>query len=165
MRPPAGHGSAGGVARTPRVVCRYNSGGTTPRGAGCTIAAVGFPSARPVSPWVRPVAMAAVVEFVTVAGSVFARPNRGRPVDALGVVAFSQRWPVQSLSASLLCTAGYYALGYHTDSSFFIGLLVTGYRSGTADARVRAAGFMLLTAALFAAGSRLGRPVDTTSAL
>src|SRR5262245_15498430 len=159
MRPPAGHGSAGGVARTPRVVCRYNSGGTTPRGAGCTIAAVGFPSARPVSPWVRPVAIAAGVEFVTVAGTVFAPPNGGRPVDALavvllgiaaGAVAFTQRWPVQSLSASLLCTAGYYALGYHTDSSFFIGLLVTGYRSGTAGGRVRAAGLMLLCFRVFA---------------
>ena len=122
----------------------------------------------------RPVAIAAVVEFITVAGTVFAPPNRGRPIDALavvllviaaGAVAFTQRWPVQSLSASLLCTAAYYALGYHTDSSFFIGLLVTGYRAGTAGARVRAAAFMLLTVALFAAASRLGRPVDTSSAL
>jgi len=123
---------------------------------------------------VRPVATAAVVEIVTLGGTAFAPPNRGRPIDALavillviaaGAVAFTQRWPVQSLSASLLCTAGYYALGYHTDSSFFIGLLVTGYRSGTAGARVRAAGFVLSTFALFAAAARLGRPVDTNSAL
>ena len=135
---------------------------------------MGSGRAKLAPPWVRPVATAVVVEIVTLGGTVLSPPGRARPIDALavlllviaaGAVAFTQRWPVQALSASLLCTATYYALGYHTDSSFFIGLLVTGYRSGTAGARMRAAGFMLLTFGLFAAAARLGRPIDTASAL
>src|SRR5215813_13362097 len=153
----------------PRSYVDYNLRGTTRRDAGCTIAAVGSGRAKLAPPWVRPVATAVVVEIVTLGGTVLSPPGRARPIDALavlllviaaGAVAFTQRWPVQALSASLLCTATYYALGYHTDSSFFIGLLVTGYRSGTSGARMRAAASLFPTSALFAAAARLGRPID-----
>jgi signal transduction histidine kinase len=117
-----------------------------------------------------------VVEVITVFGTAFGGggPHPARPIDAValvllvvaaGAVAFAQPWPVPSLSVSLLCTVGYYALGYHTDSAFFVGLLVTGYRAGTAGARVRAAGFVVVTVALFAVVAAVGHPADPNAGL
>ena len=126
--------------------------------------------------WIRPVATTAFVELITVAGTAFGGggPHPAQPIDALalvllvasaGTVAFAHRWPVPSLSIALLCVVAYYARGYHTDSAFFVGLLVTGYRAGTAGERVRAAGFVLATVGLFAAAALIGHPPDQNAAL
>jgi len=129
-----------------------------------------------VARWIRPVATTAFVELITVAGTAFGGggPHPAQPIDALalvllvasaGTVAFAHRWPVPSLSIALLCVVAYYARGYHTDSAFFVGLLVTGYRAGTAGERVRAAGFVLATVGLFAAAALIGHPPDQNAAL
>ena len=134
------------------------------------------PAGSLLSRWIRPVATTAFVELITVAGTAFGGggPHPARPIDAValvllvtsaGTVAFAHRWPVPSLSVSLLCVVAFYARGYHTDSAFFVGLLVTGYRAGTAGARVRAAGFLLGTVALFAAVALIAHPPDPSAAL
>ena len=128
--------------------------------------------------WTRPLAIAAVVELITVAGTALGGTRRGRPADALavalvviaaGMVALARRWPVPALLVSLGGTVGYYGLGYGTDSSFFVGLLVTAYLSGTAGARLRAAAFAVAIPALFAGASLLGmtsdRPGGITTAI
>jgi signal transduction histidine kinase len=123
--------------------------------------------------WIRPVATAAVVELITVGGTVLAPSHTGRRPDAVGatlvvlaaaMVALARRWPVPALAVSLGATAAYYGLGYATDSSFFIGLLVTAYLSGTAEARLRVAAFAVAIPALFAAASLLG-PGDRAGGL
>ena len=116
--------------------------------------------------WARPAAIAAVVELITVGGTG-AGPHRfGRPLDlwglpllvaAAGATAFARRWAAPSLAISLACTAAYVALGYPTDSPFFLGVAVTAYLSGAPGARVRTALFAVATLVAFGAASLLGR--------
>ncbi len=167
---PLGHG----CSCTPGVVARPDSGRTTPIEGGGTIAAVNVWSAAAASRWLRPAAAAAGALLVTVLGTALGPTHLGRPLDAfaIGLVAvaaavgaLARRWPVVALATSLLCTLAYYWLGYPTDSSYFVGLWVTAYLSGTAGARLR---FLLFAAAivtLFPAGALLRRPVDRTSEL
>lgn len=122
----------------------------------------------------RPLITTAVVELITFGGTAGSPTRLGRPADALalllvaaasGAIAFAWRWPVPSLSLSLACTVAYYALGYHIDSPFFIGLVVTAYYAGVAGARARAVIFVVLTLALFAAAAFLGQPENRDSAV
>lgn len=122
----------------------------------------------------RPLITTAVVELITFGGTAGSPTRLGRPADALalllvaaasGAIAFAWRWPVPSLSVSLACTVAYYALGYHIDSPFFIGLVVTAYYAGMAGERARAVIFVVLTLALFAAATFLGRPENRDSAI
>src|SRR5262245_42511191 len=114
---------------------------------------------RLTAPWVRFAATAAVVELIAIGGTGLGPHKTGRPVDlvalvllvvAAGATAFARHWPVPALAASLAGTVLYYGLGYPTDSPFFVGLLVTGYLSASARARLRAAVVAVLTPLLFA---------------
>ena len=127
-----------------------------------------------VSRWIRPVATAAVVELIAVAGTALGPTRRGRPADALAIalvvvaaamVAIARRWPLPALLVSFAATLAYYALGYGTDSSFFVGLLATAYLSATAGARLRTAVFALAIPAAFLAASQLGLASDRAGAL
>ncbi|HXM57968.1 MAG TPA: histidine kinase [Candidatus Dormibacteraeota bacterium] len=119
------------------------------------------------SRWARPAAIAAVVEVIAIGGTALGPSHRGgRPFDlvalplivlAAGATAFARRWPVPSLTVALVCTVAYFGLGYPIDSSFFLGLAVTAYLSGSAGGRRRAAIFAALTVALFAAAPLAGR--------
>jgi len=163
-----------GCSCTPWVVVGSDPGRTTSIEGGGTIAAVNAWSAAAASRWLRPAAAAAVALLVTVLGTALGPTHLGRPLDAFAISlvvvaaavgALARRWPVPALATSLFCTLTYYWLGYPTDSSYFVGLWVTAYLSGTAGARLR---FLLFAAAivtLFPAGALLRRPVDRTSEL
>ncbi|MBO0684904.1 MAG: sensor histidine kinase [Candidatus Dormibacteraeota bacterium] len=122
--------------------------------------------------WRRPVAIAAVVELITLGTLTGAHRLLERPIDALAVIllaaaglgiAFVERWPLPALAGSLACTAAYVALGYQLDSPWFLGLAVTGYLAGTAGARLRAVAFAVASLALLVAAA-LGRPPDQRTA-
>jgi signal transduction histidine kinase len=139
---------------------------TTRRSPAGTIAAVSTRLTALVSRWARPVVITAVVELITAGGTASGPHRFGRPFDPValplvvvagGAPAFARRWPVPSLVTSLACTVAYFALGYPTDSPFFVGLTVTAYLAGTAGARVRTAVFAVAIPVLFAAAPLLGR--------
>jgi signal transduction histidine kinase len=77
-------------------------------------------------------------------------------LSAAAMVVFARRWPVPAVAVSLAGTGAYFALGYATDTSFFIGLAVTAYRSASAGGRGRSALFAVATAAVFVGSSFAG---------
>ena len=121
--------------------------------------------------WRRPVALAVVVELITLGTLGGPHHLLVRPIDGLavfllaaaaGTVLFAERWPLPALAASLACTTAYVALGYQLDSPWFLGLAVTGYFAGAGGARWRAVGFGIASLALLVAGT-LPRPPDQRS--
>ena len=133
--------------------------------------------ARPVTPsWVRPAAYAALVELITVAGTLIGPAQRpyARGLDALAVVlvvvaagsvAFARALPIPSFVIALATTGAYYGLGYHTDSPYFLGLVVTGYLSAEAGYRVRAGAFGAVTLVTFGLLGVFGRSLDRNDGL
>src|SRR5438132_1555227 len=147
-------GAPGGGRPRPReragevVVPRwsYDRGVTTGRPGGDTIRAMDRRIVELASRWARPVAITAVVEVITVLGSAGDSHRTGRPFDALAAVLLAvaaganlpvRRWPWPSVAVALVGTTAYLALGYPTDSPFFVGLLVAAYRSADAGALAR----------------------------
>jgi len=121
--------------------------------------------------WVRPTAYAALVELITVAGTLIGPAQRpfARGLDALAVVlvvvaagsvAFARALPIPSFVIALATTGAYYGLGYHTDSPYFLGLVVTGYLSAEAGYRVRAGAFAALSLVTFGLLGVFGRSLD-----
>jgi signal transduction histidine kinase len=104
--------------------------------------------------WWRPLAITSLVALIAVAGTLGEthEPQAIR-VDALGaalvgisagMVLISRAVPWLGLPTALVATAAYLAIGYPTDSPFFLGLLVTAYRVPTAGTRVRSVGLALV---------------------
>jgi signal transduction histidine kinase len=118
------------------------------------------------SAWWRSLLLGAIVELICLSGTVAAPTHRGRHADLVGAAliaiaaaapVFARRRPAWALAAALLGTGSYLALGYATDTSFFIGLLVTAYRSAGASARGRGAIFMVATLAVFGVAALVAR--------
>lgn len=121
-----------------------------------------------VRQWRRPVAIAAVVELITLGTLTGAHHLLERPIDGAAFIllaaaglgpAFVERWPLPALAGSLACTGGYVALGYQLDSPWFLGLAVTGYLSGAGGARLRAVGFGVASLVLLVAAA-IPRPPE-----
>ncbi len=126
--------------------------------------------------WARPVAYAALVELISIAGTLLGPPQRpfARAVDLVAVVlivtaaatvAFATRWPIASFATALAITGAYYGLGYHTDSPFFLGLVVTGYLTCGAGTRIRTAVFALGTFTVFGLLGLFGHSLDRSASL
>lgn len=88
--------------------------------------------------WIPSTATAVVLAFLAIGVSVGeqSRAPDVRPVDALGLVllvggavpvAISRWWPLPAYVLALTSIGTYQALGYYTDSPYFLGGLVTAY--------------------------------------
>jgi signal transduction histidine kinase len=74
-------------------------------------------------------------------------------------VAVARLWPRAAYLVAALSIGGYQALGYATDSPYFLGVLVAAYMAAAPGHRWRSAGLALLALPIYGAGAALrGRP-------